>query len=323
MPHPHLLLQPQQVTLQQRSGPHGVCVQLPAGRAGRPGPGSVCRLPTVLSAAALSGNRDSATTLPYAQVGWACHAWWSGGKGRFMEYWQPMICQWEISFFLPSFSHRETFDRPNTTRWALMPHGMDNFILFKSNKHGVSKKSVPLGGVSKRGADGKEKQQMTFSVAQIPVLDTPLRNEHKKLGLLVYLWTEPSFPSTFMVLLPQFWWNSTIWEGLLIILKNWALKPVLIHNSWAATSLFTTTKLVLIPFLEFPPLFNSYHKKWLMTITKIRLQSLLAANEGLEKNLFLCVPILFFFLKNYWFCVSLSGWSWKGWSPLRVISTYS
>lgn len=36
-----------------------------------------------------------------------------------------------------------------------------------------------------------------------------------------------------------------------------------------------------------------------MTITKIRLQSLLAANEGLEKNLFLCVPILFFFLKNY------------------------
>lgn len=69
MPHPHLLFQPQQVTPRQRSGPRGVCVRPPAGRAGRPGRGSACRLPTALSAAALSGSRDSATTLPCAQVG--------------------------------------------------------------------------------------------------------------------------------------------------------------------------------------------------------------------------------------------------------------
>lgn len=69
MPRPHLLLQPQQVTLRQRSGPHGACVQPPVGRAGRPGRGSVCRLPTAPSAVVLSGSRDSATTLPCAQVG--------------------------------------------------------------------------------------------------------------------------------------------------------------------------------------------------------------------------------------------------------------
>lgn len=69
MPHPHLLLQPQQVTPRRRSGPRGACVRPPVGRAGRPGRGSACHLPTALSAAALSGSRDSATTLPCAQVG--------------------------------------------------------------------------------------------------------------------------------------------------------------------------------------------------------------------------------------------------------------
>jgi len=69
IPHPHLLLQPQQVIPRRRNGPHGACVQPLVGRAGRPGQGSVCRLPTALSAAALSGSRDSATTLLCAQVG--------------------------------------------------------------------------------------------------------------------------------------------------------------------------------------------------------------------------------------------------------------
>lgn len=85
------------------------------------------------------------------------------------------------------FRYRETLDKPNTTRWALMPHGMDNFILFKSNKHDISKKSVTLGDVFKCGADGKEKQQMTFLIAQIPILDTLLQNEYEKLELLEYL----------------------------------------------------------------------------------------------------------------------------------------
>lgn len=89
-------------------------------------------------------------------------------------------------FPLPSLftlkPHTETFARPSTIRWALVLHGMDNSMLSKGNEHRTSER--PFGVFPSMGQTGKEKHQMTLSVARCQI---PLQNQHEKLRLLICL----------------------------------------------------------------------------------------------------------------------------------------
>lgn len=61
--------------------------------------------------------------------------------------------------------HTEPLVRPSTIRWALVLHRIDNLMLSRGNEHSTSERHVPFGVFPSMGQTGKEKHQMTLSVA--------------------------------------------------------------------------------------------------------------------------------------------------------------